>query len=226
VTRTFVPERLDQLPAEHPTAVHSRRDLRRINWFMQNARSIACAMRQSRPKPPPQHLVDLGGGDGAMLLALERRLAHHWPDLTVTLVDQVAVSPRFTCLCWRTEFLRVDADAWLATLPPGSLDVLMTNLFLHHFPDDKLRLLLEAIARVTRLFVACEPRRSQLALFGCCLLPILGCNHVTRHDARVSVRAGFAGQELSVCWPSGGAWELAERPAGLFGHLFVARRCD
>jgi hypothetical protein len=50
---------------------------------------------------------------------------------------------------------------------------------------------------------------------------VLGCNAVTRHDAVVSVRAGFAGKELSAAWPPG-AWQLEERVAWPFTHLFVA----
>jgi hypothetical protein len=47
---------------------------------------------------------------------------------------------------------------------------------------------------------------------------------VTRHDAVLSVRAGFAGRELSALWPSADGWKLEERRAGLFSHLFVAHR--
>jgi hypothetical protein len=56
------------------------------------------------------------------------------------------------------------------------------------------------------------------------LLWAIGCNGVTQYDARVSVRAGFAGNELSALWPASGDWRLTERPAGLFSHLFVAQR--
>jgi hypothetical protein len=47
---------------------------------------------------------------------------------------------------------------------------------------------------------------------------------VTRHDAVVSVRAGFADRELSALWPSGMTWTLRERARGLFSHCFVASR--
>jgi hypothetical protein len=42
--------------------------------------------------------------------------------------------------------------------------------------------------------------------------------------ANVSVRAGFTGRELSRLWPRDENWELHETAAGLFSHLFVARR--
>ena len=52
------------------------------------------------------------------------------------------------------------------------------------------------------------------------LVGLIGCNSVTRHDAVVSVRAGFTNRELSDLWPTQGAWLLQEQRAGLFSHLF------
>jgi hypothetical protein len=222
--RQLVPELLDQLPANDPAAIHSRHDLRRINWFMRNAATIAAAARQQWSGPPPKRLVDLGAGDGSLAHALEKRLAQHWPDVAVTLVDRAATALPHTHGSWRTEFVCADATTWLDSRPQSSVDVLVANLFLHHFAETELRALLAGIARATRLFVACEPRRSRRALVGCRLVGVIGCNHVTRHDARVSVAAGFAGRELSALWPTGPEWQLVERPAGLFSHLFIARR--
>jgi hypothetical protein len=56
------------------------------------------------------------------------------------------------------------------------------------------------------------------------LLWAIGCNEVTRHDALVSIRAGFAGDEITRLWPSDPGWKLVERPVNLASHLFVACR--
>jgi hypothetical protein len=97
-------------------------------------------------------------------------------------------------------------------------------LFLHHFSCERLQRLLALCANQTGLFVACEPRRSGLARTASQLLWVVGCNDVTRHDAVVSVRAGFNGSELSGLWPKCDPWQLHERPAMLFSHCFVACR--
>ena len=68
------------------------------------------------------------------------------------------------------------------------------------------------------------PRRHFTARLSCELLWLIGCNRVTRHDARASVRAGFHGHELSQFWPDPNAWKLREQSAGLFSHLFLATR--
>jgi len=77
------------------------------------------------------------------------------------------------------------------------VDVVLANLFLHHFENEKLKGLCGLLANKTDLFVACETRRSRLSLTACHFLGLIGCNAITRHDAMVSVRAGFVEDELS-----------------------------
>jgi len=99
----------------------------------------------------------------------------------------------------------------------------VANLFLHHFEPTALSRLLALVAGSANAIVACEPRRSKTAFLAGRLLWLLGCNSVTRHDAPVSVRAGFCERELSSLWPREG-WKKDERAAGLFTHLFTARK--
>ena len=103
-------------------------------------------------------------------------------------------------------------------------EVVIANLFAHHFHDLKLAALLSGVARHAQVFIAVEPRRSFWALGFSRLVGLVGCNRITRHDAPVSVRAGFSGSELSQLWPYAADWHLEERRAGPFSHLFMAVR--
>jgi len=80
------------------------------------------------------------------------------------------------------------------------------------------------LAQRTDVLAACEPRRAHLALAASHLVWAIGCNDVSRHDAVVSVHAGFKDGEMSASWPAMKGWELHEWPAMLFTHCFVARR--
>jgi hypothetical protein len=141
---------------------------------------------------------------------------------------QAVVSPQvsngFAELAWQLDTLRIDVFEWISQ-PAGMVwGSVLANLFLHHFGEVDLQALLRGVAERSRSFVALEPRRSSWALFCSLLVGCIGCNRVTRHDAPVSVRAGFRGKELSDLWPQDDAWLLFEGSAGLFGHIFVARR--
>jgi ubiquinone/menaquinone biosynthesis C-methylase UbiE len=163
--RDVQPELLDQLPAGDHHAVHSRRDLQKINAWMGHARLMG-RMLAAAPSRPPQSIVELGSGDGTLLLKLARRFAPQWKPSRVVLVDrQPVVSPAttaaFASLSWPIEFAQMDVFEWLERSRPASTDVTLTTLFLHHFVEQDLGRLLQRVAAQTRLFIACEPRRSQ-----------------------------------------------------------------
>ena len=117
-----------------------------------------------------------------------------------------------------------DVFAYLDELEPSAVDIITTNLFLHHFHEEQLARLLALAARAAQLVVACEPRRNKFALRASRLLWAIGCNEVSLHDAIVSGRAGFAGEELSALWASRDRFDLQEHAVRLFTHCFVARR--
>jgi len=225
--RSLEPEWLDTLPPDDPRAQHSRRDLRRINGLMGSAAFVARELVRGSADGPPRTIAEIGAGDGTLMLRVARRLAAPSGQVRAILVDrQPAVSPRtlaaLGALGWRAEATTADVFDWLAAPGGGPFDAIVANLFLHHFEAAPLAALLALAARRTRQFIACEPRRSRIALAGSHLLGLIGCNDVSRHDAVVSVRAGFHGRELSALWPVAGGWVLRERAYGPFGHAFVA----
>lgn len=227
--RRLVNELLDELPANDPRAARSRADLRRINVWMGNHRALAHALGSRAPNQRNGRAVtELGAGDGTLLLRVARRLGPSWKGTSLTLVDrQALLSPEtqaaYAHLGWHATGVAGDAGEWLRDPANTGCDVLLCNLFLHHLALEELRGLLRAASAKCRVFVALEPRRSRLALLLSHLVGLLGCNAVTRHDAVVSVRAGFTGNELSRCWPNAG-WRFREQRSGHSGHLFIAER--
>ena len=227
--RRVVPEILDHLAPDDPRALRSRRDLRLVNRIMGHAALLARALDTAVPAAP-LHLVELGAGDGTLMLRLAQRRARRWPNTAVTLLDmRPTVTPATLAALqatgWAVDVVEADALEWLARPASARDAVVLANLFVHHFEGERLARLLAGLAAHARSFVCCEPRRSTFALAGSRLLWAIGCNDVTRHDAVVSVHAGFRSHELTAAWRAiGSGWELAETRAGAFSHLFVARR--
>lgn len=222
--RQVDPEWLDDLPADDPRAVRSRMDLRRVNGVMGHARIIRSALRGRLPGSGAR-VAELGAGDGTLLLSVLPKLGD-CRRTRLVFVDRQPVVSGETIRRYAEHGCSATIDAadvfdWLAhqTLV---FDVIVANLFLHHFKPPELTRLLALAACRTRLFAACEPRRARMPLAGSRMLGLIGCNDVTRHDAHLSVRAGFTDQELSALWPADSSWTLAEGRAGLFSHLFTA----
>jgi hypothetical protein len=227
MNRRVEPELLDTLPPEDPAAIRSRQDLRRINAWMRNPQIMAQALRENTGDEVPDSILELGAGDGDFLLSLAHKLTPGWSGTRATLLDrQLRVSSDtrkgFQVANWPLAVATADVFDWKP--PAGEQPVIVANLFLHHFEEARLAELLRKIAGTTRLFVAVEPRRMPWPAFGGMLLALIGCNHVTRHDGTVSIRAGFADREISALWPEPQRWQLTEHRSGLFSHLFVARK--
>jgi hypothetical protein len=198
---------------------------------MMNATHVARELRSVFPHEPPRTIAEIGAGDGHFMLKVAGKLSRSRGGAEVVLVDRQslltpATNGQFTALGWRAHAVQADVFAWLAQPAAPVFDVIVANLFLHHFDAAELSALLALIARRTRVLIACEPRRSGRALVASQLLGLIGCNDVSRHDAVVSVRAGFDGREVSALWPAGGAWKLQEHARGLFSHCFAAARTD
>lgn len=222
-------ELLDGLAAEDPRAQRSRRDLQRVHRAMATLAVVERALDRGTSGFIPKTLLELGAGDGSLMLRLAQRRAVLWPNVHVTLLDRLnLVSPQtldgIRDAGWAPTVVAMDVFDWLAQRDDSRWDVVLANLFVHHFASGELDQLLAGIAARTSVFLCCEPRRSAVALAASHLIGLLGAGPVTRHDAVSSVHAGFRAQELSSFWPNGQDWLVSEDPAGLFSHCFLAVR--
>ena len=235
--RTILPETLDALAADDPAAQRARRDLRRVHRVMGTRailRRALSACLQDASRTEPLRVLEIGAGDGTLLLGLARDMAADLPPVTLTLLDrQRLLAPEtaaaYARLGWTVQMQTADILEWAAAdgrqdRKDASWDLIVANLFLHHFPNPTLTDLLDAVARRCQRFVAVEPRRTWLAWLASHLVGALGANAVTREDAVLSVRAGFNGAELGALWSRAPDWEIREYPAGLFSHVFHAGR--
>ena len=240
--RRVSPEALDELTQHDVAAVASRRDLQRIHKVMGSAAITQRALQKmtvSTLKNRPLRVLELGAGDGSLMLAVAESLWRTWPCVQLSMLDRVPLlnidtSRRFAALGWTASNKIADVLDWAKEPEPDGrrstseamrFDVIVSHLFLHHFEGDQLGAVLRAAARRCDHFFACEPRRAPLALAASHLVGALGANAVTRGDAVLSVQAGFREQELSQAWDTVAAgWHFQERAAGWFSHTFVAER--
>ena len=221
MSRIVKPEILDTLSPADPRAMRVRRDLRRLNFVMGNHGIMARTLRENIDGIPAR-ISEIGAGDGHFLLRVAQKLG--WQNVQAWLLDRQNASPPgiiadFSKINWRAEAVAADVFDW-----ENPAEVVIANLFIHQFDDATLARLMHKVLERARLFIALEPHRF-LFPYPCAWSTLLiGCSTITVRDAEASVRAGFINKEISGLLPDKSRWKLTERRAGLFGHLFVAKR--
>ncbi|MFM7603897.1 MAG: hypothetical protein ACKO8Z_01705 [Prosthecobacter sp.] len=211
--RIVAPEILETLAADDPQAVQGRLDLLKVNWIMGNHRWLLRTLRRERKAG--ERICELGAGDGT----LSRKILHGAICVPQELHSiDLANEPSG----WPPGAVWHSGDLFDRVLPDG--EILIANLFLHHFTAEQLALLGLRISPKTRLIIAAEPARYFIHQFmGWLFSKIARLNPVTCHDMQVSLRAGFRRDELSRALGLGDEWTITcqSRP---FGALRMVMR--
>jgi ubiquinone/menaquinone biosynthesis C-methylase UbiE len=130
----------------------------------------------------------------ADLLAWARRKGRRWSGIGV---DRSAAVSRIASRA--QELPTVRGDALRLPFAPGSVDVTICTLTLHHFPEDEAVLLLREMKRVARdRVLVSDLERSRLNHLGARVLAhtLWRTNRLTRHDGPLSVLRSFTAPEL------------------------------
>jgi hypothetical protein len=187
ITREVLPEFLDTLDHDDVRARRSREELRMINGVMGNYRWLR--RRLSEPQLEGQRVLELGAGDGAFARQVWREGITNpslWTALDLTPEPDE----------WSREARWLQRDLFTISALPEA-EIVVANLFLHHLQDIQLAALGRLLPLACHTLLACEPARRRVHIFqGRALSALAGLSKVTHHDMLVSIRAGFANDEL------------------------------
>lgn len=210
--RTIQPELLDSLPPHHPDALHNRRDLRLTNAFMGNHRWLASALAEHARASEP--ILELGAGTGE----LSRRL--HALGLRV---DGLDLWPQPDDWTRPHQWHQADIRTFERY---HNYPVVIGNLIFHQFGDNELETIGRAIRSSARLIIACEPARRRVSQVVYRVVgPLFGVNHVSLHDAHVSIDAGFVGTELpETLGLSSATWDIRSATTVRGAYQLIAIR--
>lgn len=203
--RRLQPEILDTLSPDDPAALRNRRDLRLINRAMGTARWFTGELQ--RRVRPAERILEIGAGTGDLGRHLRAR---------GFLVDGLDLWPRPAD--WPADAAWHQAD--LRKFEGYSnYSVILASLIFHQFDEADLAEIGSRLSHA-RVLLASEPARKRRAkVFLAVGGAVLGANYVTRHDARVSVEAGFLRDELPRFLRmdrSGWSWQAAVYRLGFY----------
>src|SRR6202043_3145985 len=113
--------------------LRSRRDLRRVHVAMRSISNLQRAVAELRLSAQPRRILELGAGDGTLLLRFARAQRPRWHGVELTLLDRVDLVSEQTHagyreLGWQVNFLRADALEWAVSRQTQSYDLCFSNL--------------------------------------------------------------------------------------------------
>ena len=160
--------------------------LRLLDWYF--------ARRGSRPV----RILDVGSGDSRLASHLQSEMARHNRTAEFVALDRRLSHLRNGNASDRG-LARVVADVFDLPFADKSVDVVICNLFLHHFSEDAAVVLLRRLAGI-----ACEAvlindlERHPLPYFFIQLAWPFARSRITRHDGAASVRQAYTKDELAT----------------------------
>ncbi|MCC6679240.1 MAG: methyltransferase domain-containing protein [Phycisphaerales bacterium] len=223
--RKRTPELMDDPGVDPAQLARSLAYIRAVNRRLGGRSALLGHLeRWSKSWTGPVTLLDVATGSADLPVAAcdwARRAGH---ELRVTGVDlhagTRAEARRWTAGEPAITLVRGDALKLEEQFGPGSFDYVHAGLFLHHLDEADIERVMRGMWRVARRGVIWNDLvRSRAGLVVIHLLTI-GRPRIIRHDARVSVRAGFTrGEAMELVERAG--WPGAEYRWSVVAHRFT-----
>jgi 2-polyprenyl-3-methyl-5-hydroxy-6-metoxy-1,4-benzoquinol methylase len=180
-------------------------DIRRINWLLGwtafTVHGVAHQVQEIAKVTGKREfsLLDVASGSADIPLAIARWAERAGYKARIVATD---ISPQIVAVAQEqsasTSSVSVERQDALA-LPhaPGSFDIALCTLAIHHFEPERAVELLAGMARVGKQVLVFDVARARLAYIGSLLLTrLLPMDAMTRHDAPASVRRAYSAAEL------------------------------
>jgi SAM-dependent methyltransferase len=217
-TRIDDEEWLDQGIGTPDAIDQSLADLSRINRWLGGMRGLASHLypRLRGGRAEPLRVLDLGAGGCTVPEVIAQ-----WASQERIPLQVFALDLRHAHLRWAQarlhrwpEVLLVQGDVFAPPFAAGSIDLVISSLFLHHLTKEELIELLPRWARIARrsLVMTDLVRHPLPYWFMKAASPVFARSAITRHDAAVSIRRAYLPQEL---------WNIAVEAGFPQAHVFT-----
>ncbi|TVQ54846.1 MAG: methyltransferase domain-containing protein [Phycisphaerales bacterium] len=231
--RTLTPELMDEPEASRDDLAVSLRFIRFVNRRLGGTSSAIRAIeRWARlkgddwPHDRPIRVLDIGTGSADIPVAMAKWAKRHHRAIEIDAVDlhptTLNLAREYVGKHENIHLRQLDALKLMDHYEPGSFDVVHAGMFLHHLPDLEVMTVLRIMQRLAQHgMIWNDLARRTLARIGVRAMVALtpGLPRMARHDAVVSVEAGFTRREAVVLAQRVGWEEIQYRD--VLWHRFV-----
>jgi SAM-dependent methyltransferase len=229
--RDLKPELMDDPGLDVKAHARALAGLARINRLSNSAGILwppIARLARSLPPGRPLRVLDVATGAGDVPVALARKavraaLAVEWAGCDISPVALTASAARGQAGGVSVTLFQHDA---LATPLPGSFDVVMCSLFLHHLTDEEAVRLLRTMGEAAgRVVLVNDLNRTHAGFWAAWVgTRLLTTSPVVHYDGPQSVRAAYTPDEARRLAESAGLVGVTVRPRWPFRWLLEWHR--
>lgn len=166
-------------------------ELRIINKYLGGVSTTNSALNHFiNSKNDELKILDIGSGSSDNLIAAKNL----YPHLQIISIDKNLNVVRNS----ENALLKINSDALQLPIKNKSCDIVHVALFLHHFNENQIQLLLKEFLRISKIgIIINDLRRSMFAFVGIKILTTLfSKSEMVKNDAPLSVKRGFKKSEV------------------------------
>jgi SAM-dependent methyltransferase len=223
-SRSELMDRLDASPVELTESLADIARLNRIGATRAIQAHVAPFFARQRAGETLR-ILDVGTGAADIPLAIAAWARRHGHRVRIVALEVHPTILRYAARAANaaSELSLVAGDALKAPIRPGSVDVALCSLVLHHLPEAAVVTLFHRLSELVRLgFVVSDFRRGRLAWAAVWLATrAVSRNRMTRHDGPLSVRRAYTPPELAALAARAGLPDIRWHRAPAFRQIGV-----
>lgn len=203
--RSYEPEIMDDLEMEGEELASTLRQIANVNkWLGGTSVSVSAVKKiinKNKNSDRVIKIADLGCGGGEVLREIAIWARKNNIKLALTGFDANAYTVEFAALLSQNfpEISYKQLNVFEFEAEENDYDITLCCLFLHHFNEDDIVLILKKLYQISALGVIINDlQRSPIAYYLFKMLTyVLGASYMVRHDGLLSIRKSFIRQELN-----------------------------
>lgn len=189
--RSYEPELMDDFSIQDERIDAALKELKVINYYLGGVSTTKSALNYFIDSANEMlSVVDIGSATSDNLLATKIS----FPTLKIISIDKSFRSLK----TFPNTTIKINSDAFSIPIKDENCDVVHLSLFLHHFNEAEIKLLIDECMRICRKgIIINDLQRSYLALLGIKILTVLfSKSKLVKNDAPLSVQRGFKKSDL------------------------------
>jgi len=194
------------------------KELKVINKYLGGISTTRTALKYfSNAENQGLKILDIGSGSSDNLIAARRK----YSKLQIISIDKNIRALSSS----KNSLIKINSNAFHLPVKNKSCDIIHTALFIHHFTEEQIQILLKEFLRICKKgIIINDLQRSFLALWGIKILTFLfSKSEMVKNDAPLSVKRGFTKPELLKLFSSDSSSKIIIKKKWAFRWMVVIK---